>query len=273
MSDPTSGAAAGANSGTKPSYRGRFVWFDLNTTDEKAAQAFYTSVAGWGIDQWDMGGAIYYMWKVGNDNIGGMREFPPAAREQGAHPHWLGYIATEDVAATVKQAESLGATVMVQPTAIPTVGTFAVLRDPQGAVFAAYTPAGDAPGHEGMPTPGDISWYELATKDINAALDFYGALFGWTLSSDMDMGPNGIYRIFARNGQMMGGMYNVSDAMPMPPSWTFYINVDDIHAAAARVTAAGGAIMQPPMEVPGGMIFLATDPQGAVFAGHAISAS
>ncbi len=264
MSDTTSSA---------PSYRGRFVWFDLNTTDEKAAQAFYTSVAGWGIDQWDMGGAIYYMWKVGADNIGGMREFPPAALEQGAHPHWLGYIATEDVAATVKQAASLGATVMVQPTAIPTVGTFAVLRDPQGAVFAAYTPEGDAPGHEGMPTPGDISWYELATKDINAALDFYGALFGWTLSSDMDMGPNGIYRIFARNGQMMGGMYNVSDAMPMPPSWTFYIFVDDIHAAAARVTAAGGAIMQPPMEVPGGMIFIATDPQGAVFAGHAISAS
>ncbi len=273
MSDPTSGAAAGANSGTKPSYRGRFVWFDLNTTDEKAAQAFYTSVAGWGVDQWDMGGAIYYMWMVGDDNIGGMREFPPAALEQGAHPHWLGYIATEDVAATVKQAESLGATVMMKPTPIPTVGTFAVLRDPQGAVFAAYTPEGDAPGHEGMPTPGDISWYELATKDINAALDFYGALFGWTLSSDMDMGANGIYRIFARNGQMMGGMYNVSDAMPMPPSWTFYIFVDDIHAAAARVTAAGGKIMQPPMEIPGGMIFIATDPQGAVFAGHAMSAA
>lgn len=260
-----------SDSTSTPSYRGRFVWYDLNTTDQKAAQAFYTAVAGWGIDQWDMGGTPYYMWTVGGDNIGGMREFPPEA--QGAHPHWLGYIATGDTAATVQQATSLGATVLMPPTDIPTVGTFAVLRDPHGAVFAAFTPAGDAPGHEGMPAPGDISWYELATGDINGALDFYGALFGWTLSSDMDMGPNGIYRIFARNGQMMGGMYNITDAMPMPPSWTFYIHVDDIHAAAERVTAAGGTIMQPPMEVPGGMIFIATDPQGAVFAGHAITST
>lgn len=264
MSDSTSGASS--------SYRGRFVWFDLNTTDEKAAQTFYKSIAGWGIDQWDMGGTPYYMWTVGGTTIGGMREFPAAALAQGAHPHWLGYIATEDVDATVALAATMGAKVMVAPTAIPTVGKFAVLSDPQGAVFAAFTPAGDAPGHEGMPAIGDVSWYELATTDMNAALDFYGKLFGWTLSSDMDMGPNGVYRIFARNGERMGGMYNTSDAMPMPPSWTFYIHVDDIHATAARVTAGGGTIMQPPMEIPGGMIFLARDPQGAVFAGHTISA-
>ncbi len=258
-----------------PTYRGRFVWFDLNTTDQKAAQAFYTSVAGWGIDQWDMGGggSPYYMWTVGGTTIGGMREFPPAALAQGAHPHWLGYIATEDVDATVAQAESMGAKVMVAPMAIPTVGKFAVLTDPYGTVFAAFTPEGDAPGHSGPPVIGDISWYELATSDINGALDFYGKLFGWTLDSDMDMGPNGIYRLFARNGVQMGGMYNTSAAMPMPPSWSFYVHVDDIHAAAERVTAAGGKIMQPPMEVPGGMIFIASDPQGAVFAGHALSAA
>ena len=256
-----------------PVFPGRFVWYDLMTTDLPAATAFYTSLAGWGTDVWDMGGGMTYrMWTVGGTTIGGMMQLPAEAAAQGQPPHWLGYIGTADIDATVAKAASLGATVMVKPTPIPTVGKFAVLADPYGAVFAAFTPEANAPGHEGPAEIGEFSWCELATKDINGALDFYGALFGWTLDSDMDMGPNGIYRLFSRNGTQMGGMYNVSEAMPMPPSWMFYIRVADIDAAAGRVTADGGKIVQPPMDVPGGKIFLATDPQGGFFAAHSAGA-
>jgi predicted enzyme related to lactoylglutathione lyase len=54
----------------------------------------------------------------------------------GVPPHWLGYITVEDAAATAAKAKQLGGEVKVPPTDIPTVGRFAVIQDPQGAVFS-----------------------------------------------------------------------------------------------------------------------------------------
>lgn len=253
---------------TDTTFRGRLLWHDLMTTDLAAAEKFYTSLAGWGTEVWDGMGMPYTMWTVSSKPIGGIGALPPEAAAQGTPPHWLGYIGTADVDATTARAQELGGTVMMPPTDIPTVGRFSILADPYGAVFAAFTPAAEPPGHEGAAAIGEFSWCELATRDLDGALDFYGKLFGWTLDNDMDMGPNGIYRIFARNGQMMGGMYTITEQMPMPPSWMHYIRVADIDAAAAATTAGGGNIWQPVMDIPGGKIFMASDPQGAMFAAH-----
>ena len=89
---------------------------------------------------------------------------------------------------TVKQAVDLGARVLVPPTDIPTVGRFAVLADPHGAVFAVFTPDVEAPGHEGEAQLREFSWHELATHDYPAAFRFYERLFGWEKSDAMDMG-------------------------------------------------------------------------------------
>lgn len=51
-------------------------------------------------------------------------------------PHWLVYFAVTDCDATAAMAQDLGGTILVSPTDIPDVGRFAVLQDPQGAVFA-----------------------------------------------------------------------------------------------------------------------------------------
>lgn len=256
---------------TTSSYLGRFVWHDLMTTDLPAAQAFYTSVAGWGTEVWDAGAMPYTMWTVRGKAIGGMMQLPPDVAAAGTPPHWIGYVGTPDIEGTVARIKELGGQVMMPPTPIPTVGKFAIVTDPFGAVFAVFTPEGEAPGHEGMTEVGEFSWRELATRDLNGALDFYGKLFGWTLHADMDMGEMGTYRIFARNGEMMGGMYVIPESMPMPPSWAYYILVPDIHAASERTTAGGGTIVQPVMDIPGGKIFMAKDPQGGFFAAHAIS--
>ena len=48
---------------------------------------------------------------------------------------------------------------------------------------------------------------------------------------------------------------------------TFYFTVDDIEAAQKRVIDAGGKILLPPMDVPGGSrILQAVDDQGCNFA-------
>jgi predicted enzyme related to lactoylglutathione lyase len=153
-----------------------------------------------------------------------------------------------------------------EPTDIPTVGRFAILADPQGAVFAAFTPLKNAPGHDGPPKLGEFSWHELMTKDQSKAFDFYADLFGWEQAEAMDMGSEGVYQIYSRNGQMLGGMFNTPK---MPPHWCLYIMVDDADRMARQVTEQGGKILNGPMDIPGGgRIAQCMDPQDAVFVLH-----
>jgi predicted enzyme related to lactoylglutathione lyase len=244
--------------------RGRFVWFDLLTTDPNATMSFYPTVTGWGTESWNGGSTGYTLWTANGAPIGGVTKITSPSRA----PHWLAYIATPDVDDTVAQAENLGARILSPSTHIPTVGMFAVLADPQGAAFAAFTPDADAPGHEGDARLGEFSWHELATHDYPAAYRFYERLFGWEKSDAVDMGGGNIYQMFSRRGQRLGGMFHRADASK-PPAWLHYVLVDDVDRAAAVVTAHNGQILAPPREVPGGdRIVQCVDPQGARFALH-----
>jgi predicted enzyme related to lactoylglutathione lyase len=76
----------------------------------------------------------------------------------------------------------------------------------------------------------------------------------------------GTYQMFATGDSPVGGIMTKPAAIPMP-YWGYYFNVDGIDAAAERVTAGGGAIINGPHQVPGGQwIVQCTDPQGAAFA-------
>jgi predicted enzyme related to lactoylglutathione lyase len=243
---------------------GRHVWFDLMTPNPEKAQAFYPKVTGWGTTAWD-GPMPYTMWTAGGVPVGGVMKQPPSVN---APPHWLGYVSTPNADATAAQAASLGGSVMVPPTDIPTVGRYAVLRDPQGATFAAFTPEGSSAGQDGAAAEQAFSWHELMTTDYAAALDFYQALFGWTRMDQHDMGPMGIYQLFGRGDQMVGGMFNKPAEVPSP-NWLHYVRVESADEAAERVKANGGTILNGPMEVPGGdRIAQCMDPLGAAFAVH-----
>jgi len=249
--------------------RGRFVWHELMTTDPEAAKAFYTAVIGWGTKSMDMGGGPpYTMWTWGESQMGGVMELPQEARDMGAQPYWLAYIGTPDVDATAARAQELGATIMMPPTDIPSVGRFAILEDPQGASLAVFTPNQEA-RPETAPGLGDFSWHELATTDSTAVWDFYSDLFGWEKTTAMDMGPDGVYQMFGLNGLVYGGIYNRKEGTPGPPAWLHYIRVEDVHQASERTKEHGGQIVTGPMEVPGNdWIAVGIDPQGASFAVH-----
>jgi predicted enzyme related to lactoylglutathione lyase len=79
----------------------------------------------------------------------------------------------------------------------------------------------------------------------------------------------GIYLLFGVGGIESGGMFNKPAEMPGPPAWLHYVRVDNADAAAERVKANGGAVINGPMDVPGGdRIAQCIDPQGAMFAVH-----
>jgi predicted enzyme related to lactoylglutathione lyase len=113
---------------------GSFAWNELNTRDVPAAKAFYTEVFGWEANDMDTGGMSYTEWKLGDKPVGGMMAMPDMVPAE-VPAHWLVYFAVDDTDGTVSRADKAGATTLVPPTDIPP-GRFAVLSDPEGAVFA-----------------------------------------------------------------------------------------------------------------------------------------
>jgi predicted enzyme related to lactoylglutathione lyase len=246
---------------------GRYVWYELTTTDTDAAKAFYGKVVGWGSHDAEMPGMTYTMLTAGELPVAGLMTQPEMARKAGAPPGWMGYVGVDDVDATADRAKRLGGAVHVAPADIPNVGRFAVIGDPQGAVLALFKWSNPTPEQPPQPgTPRRIGWHELMAGDWQKALAFYSDLFGWKKADAMDMGAMGTYQMFSAGGQTIGGMFTKPPEVPAP-FWLYYINVGDFDAAVERAKAAGGTILNGPMEVPGGdWIVQAKDPQGAMFA-------
>lgn len=247
--------------------QGRFVWYDLMTTDTGAARDFYRQTLGWGSDDWE-GPEEYAMWKHGETPFGGVMTLPEEAAAAGAPPHWLGYVDTPDVDDACARAEELGGRVLHGPHDVPEKGRFAILADPQGAVFAAWQASREYEVGDAPPAVGEHSWHELATTDHRGAFEFYSQLFGWTVIDDMDMGEHGIYRIYGIGDRQLGGMFDKPPEMPSP-AWLYYSRVADLDATVETVKAHGGQVVNGPMDVPGGdRIAQCLDPQGAMFALH-----
>jgi predicted enzyme related to lactoylglutathione lyase len=112
-----------------------FVWHELMTTDLPAAQRFYADVAGWTIEDAAMPGMTYLLGRAGGDMVAGLMGLPST----DAAPGWLGYVGGANVDATAEALDVAGGTVHRPPEDIPGVGRFAVVADPQGAVFALFS--------------------------------------------------------------------------------------------------------------------------------------
>ena len=248
---------------------GRPVWYELMTTDVPSADAFYRAVMGWTSAPFSGSSQPYINFRrEGEVAVAGLLARPD---DVAAPPFWAMYIAVPSLEDARAHIERLGGGSRSPVIDIPTVGRVQMMSDPHGAHFYIHEPVPMTWPPEGEPQVGDVSWRELMTTDAEAAMRFYQEVFGWMPSEAMDMGPVGKYQMFDRPHGMIGGMMNKPPEMAqMPPVWQIYFTVPEINAAAARVTANGGQVINGPLEVPGGAWVLnATDRQGAVFGLHA----
>ena len=248
---------------------GRHVWSELMTTDVKGAEDFYKKVVGWTSEPFSNSPHPYIQFK----RSGGAGAAGLMARPEGMNmpPFWSIYLAVPDLDEAVKNVKRLGGSELSEVITVPTIGRMQMLKDPQGAAFYVIQPEPRDNPPDREPEVGEASWIELMTTDAAAAMKFYEALFGWQAGEEMDMGEMGKYHVFNRGSRMMGGMMNKPPAMAqVPPNWGIYFMVPDINAAAERVKANGGQILNGPIQVPGGTWILnAVDPQGAAFSLHA----
>ncbi|MET3722762.1 VOC family protein [Sphingomonas trueperi] len=247
--------------------QGEIIWYELMTRDADKAAAFYGAVVDWQVGAPPPGGPDYRMIVAPDGNAGGMLQLDAAMLAAGASPTWLAYFGVDDVDASVAAIVGEGGKVMVPAWDAPGVGRIAMVTDPQGIPF--YVMRGATEGatstvyqRRGM---SHVGWNELHTPDAEAALGFYHRQFGLTRMGGMPMGELGEYSFIGHDGgEPIGAiMPRMAEG---PTGWGFYVRVDDVDAAKGRIEAAGGTVINGPMDVPGGeRIVQALDPDGALF--------
>ena len=170
---------------------------------------------------------------------------------------WAGVVST----VTVEFAEMTGGTeVVITHTGLPSAESAG--RHGHGWDGSLDKLAAGAAALAELCGPGRFIWNELLADDVESAAAFYAKLLGW----EPVPAPNGMnYTLFKKDGNDVAGLMKLP--MPgVPPHWLNYVNVRDVDASAAQVTALGGTICAPPFDIPNiGRIAVVQDPQGARF--------
>jgi uncharacterized protein len=94
--------------------------------------------------------------------------------------------------------------------------------------------------------PGEPTWVDLGTSDVEAAIAFYGGLFGWTCERGGE--EFGGYSTFLKDGKRVGGLMPLMSPQ-QPVAWSAYVSTDDADKSAELVQSAGGTVIAPPMDV------------------------
>jgi predicted enzyme related to lactoylglutathione lyase len=245
---------------------GRFVWYELATTDVEAAKAYYSAVVGWKTAETSAGPAGYTLFIAGDTPVAGLTKLPEEAIRAGALAQWSGYVGVEDVDAAAARVKQLGGTVYIPPTDLPNVSRFSVIADPQMAMLALVK--GRERGQEEARQPdiaGRVCWHELRTADVERAFSFYSELLGWK-KEHVHSGPEGTYHYFSIGTRTVGGMSVKPPEWPRS-LWFYYFSVAGVEAAAKRVTSHGGQVIYGPATmVEGARMIHCLDQQGVPFA-------
>ena len=211
-------------------------------------------------------GRAYVVFTAGNA-AGGRVDGSAGGREwNGRKPELARICLVDDVDAAADRIKRLGGAVHVPPTDVPDISRFSIFADPQAARLALFKwlrPDRDATragrdraasaGTSCSPPTGSRRWPSTASCSAGR-------------KRTPIVGEIGTYQLFSAGGETIGGMLTKPSAIPAP-FWLYYFNVGDLDAAAQRVKAGGGRILDGPIEVPGGSwIVQCSDPQGAMFA-------
>jgi predicted enzyme related to lactoylglutathione lyase len=114
--------------------------------------------------------------------------------------------------------------------------------------------------------PGVPCWVDTSQPDPEAAVAFYGGLFGWKLEDAMPPEAPGNYFIARLGGGDVAAVASQAEGAPGAAAWNTYIWVQSADEAAAKVVEAGGRVVTDPFDVPeAGRMAVCTDPEGAAF--------
>ncbi|BCS89441.1 glyoxalase [Pseudodesulfovibrio sediminis] len=237
---------------------GKFVWFDLYTTDIVQATRFYDAVFNWSFERTDPESGKVKNILFDHERIGNVIE----RKDKAKGSQWLSFISVRNTDALFNQALDSGATKLIAPKDMPDRGRVAVVLDPQEALFALVTsPLGDPA--DVKPTNGYWLGAELWTHDVDAAIQFYATLVGYTAQS-LPVHEQVRYTQLLANAIPRCGVVSIPWE-DVSPQWVPYVAVLDIQETLARVEAHGGRILiRPQMDIKSGRVAIFKDPTGGI---------
>jgi uncharacterized protein len=155
-------------------------WVQLDTADTAEATRFYGGVFGWEFADADPDDPGSYLFaRLTGEDVGAIQRSDSSG--------WVGFIACDDIEATCAAVAREGGTVVGAPDAGSPFGRSAVCADPRGTVFHLWQ-AGTHPGSQIVNVPGAWNFSDLHTRDPEASLAFYGAVFGWRVDPELGSG-------------------------------------------------------------------------------------
>ncbi|MEZ5076899.1 MAG: VOC family protein [Solirubrobacterales bacterium] len=260
-------------------------WVDASEPDPAAAVEFYAGLFGWQLEDRmpaDASGS-YFMAELGGGEVGAISSPMGGAPPQAM---WNTYVWVESADATAVKVGEVGGAVLAEPFDVFEAGRMAVCADREGAVFSLWQPKRHR-GAQAVNEPGAVVFNDLVTRDLEAAKEFYGAVFGWGVLALGDgpgmwvlpgygeflesINPGTLERMAAVGAP--AGFENVvaSVAEPppgqsdMPPHWGVTFGVEDADATAAKARELGGTVLAEPFDAPWVRMTVIADPQGAAF--------
>ena len=113
---------------------------------------------------------------------------------------------------------------------------------------------------------GVTCWINTDQPDVDAALEFYGGLFGWTFDDAASPESPNRYVIAQLTGHEVAAIAGPREPGERKARWNTYVAVDDADAATARLESLGATVVSPPADAgPSGRAATLTDPEGVEF--------
>ena len=256
-------------------------WVDSGRVSARAAKDFYGGLFGWEFENRSPEGfPPYFGAQLGGRDVAAIGE----QAEQLNPPVWNTYVWVENADATAAKAVAAGGRVEMAPVDAGQAGRFAALSDPTGAGFCVWQ-ADQHRGAVAVNEPGAWVSSELNTPDVETAMAFYGALFGWEADDPSEEGhatirkpgygdyleelTPGLRKMHADVGapkdfaDVVGWLTPITDSTPA--HWSVTFSVADADATAARAEELGGEVVKPVVASEWSRDGVLADPDGAVF--------
>jgi predicted enzyme related to lactoylglutathione lyase len=198
---------------------------------------------------------------------------------------WNTYIWVDNADETAAKARDAGGGILMEPFDIFDFGRMAFLADPEGASFCVWQ-ANEHKGAQIVNEHGSLNFNGLATRDVEGAKAFYGAVFGWELLSlpaglmwtlpgygdHLEERSPRLREQMAQMGAPEGFIDVVAALSPIaaddpdtPTHWSVTFGVDDVEVTADKAKELGGEVVSEPFDAPWTRMAVIKDPQGATF--------
>lgn len=255
-------------------------WVDTNQPDPQAACRFYADLFGWEVEQVLPDGG-YAIGRIRGGDVAGVASIPDDAPPVAT---WNTYVWVDSADETAARARQAGGQA-TEPVDVLDAGRMSVITDPEGATCCAWQPKAHR-GAQVVNEHGSLNFNTLATRDLDGAKAFYGAVFGWealalpsgimwTLpgyGDHLEAATPGLREQMAAMGAPDGFIDVVAAVEPIadddattPAHWGVTFGVDDADETAARAKDLGGEVVAGPVDAPWVRMAVIRDPQGAMF--------